>query len=266
MAANVPAAVTISFSLPFDAARPIHRGRCSAIAVLALLTGCGSNAEPVEGPFERTGELVAMSGGDAGAAGACISCHGLKGEGNGAEAPRLAGLNAGYIVRQMDYFSTGLRRHPNMVWISDHVDWPQRVLLGEYYAALPVPDNVPGAQPIDEEGCDPAIASLYHEGDPARGLPSCASCHGDDGAGIGQGNPPLAGQPTPYLENQLKQWRSGERYGDPQGEMLAVSRLLAEGELRPLAGYSSALRDASAYPVLPEACPRTRRPDPRNGA
>lgn len=241
-------------------------GRLASIVLFAMLAACGSGDAPVEDRFEETGELLAMSGGDAGAAGACIRCHGLKGEGNGADAPRLAGLNAGYIVRQMEYFAGGLRRHPNMVWISDHIDRPQRVRLGEYYAQLAVPEDVPGVGPVDGAGCESAIAVLYHKGDATRGLPSCASCHGDDGTGLGAGNPPLAGQPAYYLEEQLKHWRGGERYGDPQGEMLAVSRLLAEGELSALAGYSSALRDATSYPALPAACLRTHRPDPRNGA
>ena len=220
-------------------------------------------AEPGGDELEQSGRLLALSGGDAGATGACINCHGLQGEGNGGDAPRLAGLNSGYVVRQLDYFSSGQRRHPKMVWIADHIDWPERVRLGEYYMALPVPDEVPGAGPIGDTGCSPEIARLYHEGDEDRGLPSCASCHGAQGQG-NMGNPPLAKQPAPYLALQLKHWSNGERYGDPQ--MLAISRLLTDAEMQGLAGYSAALRDASPYPGLPEACLPERRPDPRNGA
>lgn len=238
----------------------------SFIAVTAAfaLAAC-SESEPRADRFEQTGKLLALSGGDAGAEGACINCHGLQGEGNGGDAPRLAGLNSGYIVRQMDYFSTGLRRHPKMVWIADHVDRPQRLRLGEYYQSLPVPRDVPGAGPISDAACDPRIARLYHQGDADRGIPSCASCHGANGQGD-MANPPLAGQPAPYLELQLRHWRNGERYGNPQSGMLDISRLLADGELQALAGYSAALRDANAYPALPAACPPERRPDPRNGA
>ena len=229
---------------------------------LAALASC-SEVERASSELEQSGRLLALSGGDAGATGACISCHGLQGEGNGGDAPRLAGLNAGYVVRQLDYFSSGQRRHAKMVWIADQIDWPERVRLGEYYMALPVPDEVPGANPVGGIGCSPETARLYHEGDADRGLPSCASCHGPQGQG-NMGNPPLSKQPAPYLALQLQHWRSGKRYGDPQ--MLAISRLLTDGEVEALAGYSAALRDATPYLGLPAACLPERRPGPRNGA
>ncbi len=181
-----------------------------------------------KGELEQTGQLLALSGGDAGATGACINCHGLNGEGNGGDAPRLAGLNAGYVVRQLDYFSSGQRRHPKMVWIADQIDWPERVRLGDYYMALSVPDAVPGADPLDDSACSAETVRLYHEGDAQRGLPSCVSCHGAQGQGD-MGNPPLAKQPAPYLALQLDHWRSGERYGNPQ--MMDISRLLTDAEV-----------------------------------
>ncbi|BBC72791.1 conserved hypothetical protein [Altererythrobacter sp. B11] len=234
--------------------------------LLAACVGACTENEPTTGRFEQTGELIALSGGDAGATGACITCHGTQGEGNGGDAPRLAGLDAGYIVRQMDYFASGLRRHPQMVWIADHTDRPARVRVAAYYAALPVPERVPGTGPLGQGGCTPAIARLYHEGDSGRGIESCASCHEESGEGVGTGNPPLAGQPATYLAGQLRLWREGKRYGDPLDSMTHVSRLLSERELEPLAGYSSALRGATRYPALPEACLSERRPDPKSGA
>lgn len=235
-----------------------------SLPALAALSACAEH-DTVEDRFETSGELIALSGGDAGPAGACIGCHGLKGEGNGGDAPRLAGLSAGYIVRQMDYYATGLRRDSKMVWIADHIDRPQRIRLGEYYSALPVPDQVAGTPPKDDLACSAEIATLYHRGNAARGIPSCASCHGDAGEG-NAGNPPLARQPAPYLHTQLQNWRDGTRYGDPQGKMRAISRLLTEGEAKALAGYSSALQGDGAYPAPLAACLPERRPGPRNDA
>ena len=234
----------------------------------AAATAC-NEAEPTVGEWERTGELVALSGGDAGARGACITCHGLRGEGAGKLVPRLAGLNPGYIARQLDYFATGLRRHPQMVWIAEQLDWHSRQKVAFHYARMPVPPEVPRAiadGPLPDAICSPRIARLYFFGDPQRGLISCAECHGRDGMGVGRGNPPVAAQPAPYLEAQLRHWRTGERYGDPNGAMTHISRLLHEEEIAPLAAFASRLRDSSLYPALPEACLRTRRPDPRSGA
>ena len=233
----------------------------AALLVLGAVGGCGE-AMPEPGPFEATGEIIALSGGDAGARGACVTCHGLDGGGNGMLAPRLAGLDAGYIARQLEFYDAGLRRDPQMEWIAGRLDNAARMKLGAYYASLPVPEQA-RAQPAP---CSPEIAALYHEGDPARGLASCASCHGEDGEGAGRGNPPLADQPAAYLEQQLRRWRSGERYGDPGGAMTRISRLLREDELAPLSGYSARLTDGRNRRALREACLRTHRPDPRNGA
>lgn len=231
------------------------------LVALALLWGC-AGPEPAPHRFERTGELIALSGGDSGATGACVTCHGLKGQGDGALVPRLAGLDPGYFARQMEYFSEGQRRHPQMAWIAGRLDWPARQKVARYYADLPLPD---GAGSIPSPA-DCKAAELYHTGDPQRGLPSCASCHGEDGAGAGQGNPALAAQPAPYLQAQLQAWSSGKRYGDPDNSMIRISRLLTRPEMARLAGYSSALPGGSGYPAPPEACPSARRPGPRSGA
>ncbi|MXO84439.1 c-type cytochrome [Altererythrobacter aurantiacus] len=233
-----------------------------ASLILATALSACSEAEPSTGRYEITGEVIALSGGDAGARGACVTCHGLNGQGNGNHVPRIAGLDPGYHLRQLEYFAEGQRRHPQMTWIADHLDWPAREKVANYYASLPVPDDA--ASEPSTENC--GAAELYQSGDPSRGLPSCASCHGRDGAGIGQGNPPLAAQPAPYLEAQLKAWDAGERYGDPNNTMTRISQLLTEQEMARLAGYSSALPGASGYPAPPASCPRTRRLDPRSGA
>ena len=229
------------------------------LLALAALAACSAPA-PVEDRFETTGELIALSGGDAGPEGACVTCHGLRGEGDGHLIPRLAGLDRGYFARQMEFFARGQRRHPQMSWIAGQIDWPARQRLAEHYARLSAPADASASV----EDCH--AANLYLHGDPARGIEACAACHGAGGEGTGRGNPPLAGQPAPYLAAQLRAWRSGERYGDPLGSMTHVSRLLAEPEVDRLARYSAALPGASANPALPAACLREHRRDRGNGA
>jgi cytochrome c553 len=234
--------------------------RCTLpLLALAALGACTA-PEPVDDRFEATGELIALSGGDAGADAACVTCHGLRGEGDGHLAPRLAGLDPGYFARQLEFFARGQRRHPQMSSIAKRMDGPARQRLAAYYAELPVTAEA------SESADDCAAAVLYLEGDPERGIEPCAACHGTGGEGTGRGNPALAGQPAPYLAAQLRAWRSGERYGDPLGAMTHVSRLLAEAEVDRLARYSSALPGASANPGLPAACLQERRRDRGNGA
>jgi len=233
------------------------------IAAVALVSAC-SEPGSAPGTWEQTGEILALSGGNAGARGACVTCHGLEGEGDGQLSPRLAGLDAGYIARQLEFFSAGYRRHPQMVWIADQLDWPARQEVAFHYAGLTVPAAA-RAQTLPAAACSAPITQLYHEGDPARGIQACAACHGDDGAGVGEGNPPLAAQPAAYLAEQLHKWRKGERYGDPLDSMTHVSRLLAEQEIDPLAAYAAHLPGSSSYPEPRATCPQTRRPGPRNG-
>ena len=225
-----------------------------------ILAACGEGHSSPE-IWEDSGEIIALGGGDAGARGACATCHGLNGEGDGNLVPRLAGLNAGYFARQMEYFAEGQRRHPQMAWIAGRLDWSARQKVAVYYSEMTVPQ---GPREADGEA-DCGTIELYQQGDPARGLPSCASCHGEDGAGVGQGNPPLAQQPAPYLEKQLKLWAEGERYGDPNNAMTRISRLLTEDEMTGLANYSSALPGTDVHRGSQETCLPARRPDPRNG-
>lgn len=213
--------------------------------------------------FNATGEILALSGGDAGAQNACIACHGLRGEGNGHDVPRLAGMDQGYFLRQMELFDSGLRRHKQMHLIAQALPWDARQKLAAYYSDLPVPA---AEEPPAAAVCPGDAAQLYREGAPERGIPACADCHGADGAGLGHGNPSLVAQPAPYIAAQLRAWRAGERYGDPNRTMTEISRRLEPAEIDRLAGYIAALPDATGRRESREACPPSRRRDPRSGA
>jgi cytochrome c553 len=70
-----------------------------------MTLACAACDRPVSRTDEAlsaSGRLVAMSGGAGGAANACFSCHGLDGAGDGVSTPRLAGLEAGYLLKQMN--------------------------------------------------------------------------------------------------------------------------------------------------------------------
>lgn len=232
-----------------------------AMLAAALCTACTDTA-PVVGPLEQSGELVALSGGDAGPANACIVCHGLEGEGDGNLAPRLAGLDPGYIMRQLELYDAGQRRHEAMQAIAGRLSWDARVQVARYYAAM----EEPSTSGKGTSTCASAGLQLVLSGDPARDLPACAACHGGDLAGAGAAGPPLAWQTATYNERQLRAWRTGERYGDPQGAMGQVSRLLHEREVAVVAACAANPPDATDRRAPPAASLPSRRPDPRSGA
>ncbi len=225
----------MSANVPFEMVQFLSRARRLAAMSLAgfAMTACNPQEEASD-RFKASGELVALSGGDAGAGGACHVCHGMKGEGDGNLAPRLAGLDQGYLLRQLDYFANGQRQHPQMSWIARRLQNDDRLRVADYYASMDAPKT---AESPDTPSCSPAARDLYQKGAPRRGLAACANCHGKDGEGYGPGNPALAGQPSAYIVEQLRQWRSGERYGDPLGVMRRAALALSQQEIRELGAY-----------------------------
>ena len=190
-----------------------------------------------------------MSGAGAGAANACFTCHGLDGRGNGAGSPRLAGLDAGYLERQLIAYADGRRQHA-----SDGLDRPssstpdERRAVADYYAALPF--EPASARSAAHVATLSPRRSRRAASRPAR--PAMAS----RAKAIGPANPPLAGQPAAYLAEQLELWRLGKRRNDPGGVMLRISQLLTPCGERALADYAAAsvrcalpVRDIREHPA-----------------
>jgi cytochrome c553 len=192
----------------------------AAVAAMA----CTDRMAATGDRWSRGGELIAMSGGEAGVRHACVSCHGARGEGNGFDAPRLAGLPAGYLQKQMEDYAAGLRPHALMRDVARFLDSHERVQVARYYAALP-PHALP---PATGQAVRAETAALY-----AR---ACQQCHGVDGAGA-PGGPPLAAQPAFYLAQQLQDWQVSKRRNDGNHEMLKVAQRLSPAEVRDLALY-----------------------------
>ena len=228
------------------------------LAAATLLAGCAAADSTSLDRFSENGRVIALSGAKAGAANACFTCHGLDGRGKGAGAPRLAALDAGYMERQLDAYADGRRYHPQMGWIAQQLRADERKAVSIFYAGLPYEAST--AAPAQR-------LALYHQGDPKRGILACAACHGDQGQGLGAGNPPLAGQPQTYLAEQLRLWRIAKRRNDPGDVMLRISQLLTPSEAAALSAYSAALPGgAPPNRALREASPTARRVDPRNDA
>ncbi len=196
---------------------------------------------------------------------ACIGCHGAQGEGNAAAGfPRLAGLHAGYLARQLsdfgreapltgahfdkvarDYSKTprinlpystltpGLRHDPVMSPIAKALKPAEIEALAQYYAALPFEAKPLAGDPETlERGEDLAL-----RGKPEYGVPGCFACHGQNGVGVGAVFPSLAGQPPQYIIDQLNRWQAGTRDNDENGLMRAVAEWMTEGDKHAVAAY-----------------------------
>jgi cytochrome c553 len=77
-------------------------------------------------------------------------------------------------------------------------------------------------------------ATLYAEGDAARGLPACVSCHGAAGNSTIAANPKLAGLNEVYLNKQLVEFTKPERN---QPVMTGFAKMLTDAEKKNIAAY-----------------------------
>ena len=166
----------------------------------------------------------------------CASCHLPDGAGMAAAGfPRIAGMNAAYIARQLRAFASGARQNAVMMPVAKALSDREIDAVATYYAALPMPSLT--AADTDTAGT-PATAELAQRGDwPGRSLPGCVECHGPQGNGIGAGFPGIAGQHASYIKAQLLAWRAGTRTNDPLGMMRTVATKLSEAEIDALAAY-----------------------------
>ena len=209
-----------------------------SVLSLFALAACHPIANDTEAKLTATGELVALSGGGAGARNACFSCHGLDGLGDGDSVPRLAGLDVGYLQKQMEDYGRDLRHDDVMSPIARRLTDGERRAVVAWYAAMPVTTT-------GLEAATPAPA-LFLRGDPTRGVVACAACHGDQGQGAGPGNPALAGQPAAYTLEQLRRWKKTDRRNDPRGVMTAAVAPLTDDEMRRIADWLQTRSSARA--------------------
>lgn len=194
---------------------------------LGLLLGLGlaaGQAQALEGDAERGQQ----------AAGACVACHQADGSGmnvSGGESwPRLAGLPAEYIAKQLHDFKEGRRENATMMPFANMLDDQQIVDVAAYYSEMPVTE----AQGGEDAGEDLLARGeqLALRGDWDEYIVSCKSCHGPGNEGAGGTFPGIASQHAGYIETQLRAWQAGERGNDPQNLMGAIAERMSDEDIR----------------------------------
>jgi cytochrome c553 len=167
--------------------------------------------------------------------GKCFICHGVQGESSSPVFPRLAGQHAQYIARQLADYKSGRRKSDTMRPMVEDLTPAEFAALGRYFESR---------QPIAHAANDPEFAQvgqfIFRRGNPFSGIPSCASCHGQNGYGTDL-LPRLAGQHALYLENQLKKFNSRERTND-NAVMHSIASKLTELETKAVSSYISGMK------------------------
>lgn len=131
----------------------------------------------------------------------CSNCHGLDGNSNSPNFPRLAGQPAVYLAAQLKGFRAQNRSDPagfEYMWgLSRHLTDEQIDGLANYYAAQQPRANAAADSQLVQKG-----RALFESGVPEKNIPPCATCHGAEAEG-NETFPRLADQHADYVVKQL---------------------------------------------------------------
>lgn len=216
--------------------------------------GLHVSAQVVQAPVKAfkadatAGERIAREGVPPQVA-ACVSCHGVRGEGSPAFPP-LAATGSAYLQAQLDAFASATRANAIMGPIAKALTAAQRADVSAWFASLPSP--LSGGKP---ETADPqdAGAWLAQRGRWEKGVPACAQCHGASGLGVGDAFPPIAGLSAAYMQEQIAAWKADSRPPGPLGLMKTVAAQLSDEDVTAVAAYYAKLRTNGTAPASTSA-------------
>jgi len=187
----------------------------------------------------------------------CAGCHGVFGQGSiEGEYPRLAGLDAEYIAKQLSDFKQRKRLNIPMIPFANERELPGNdvLIISEYLSNIQLPTRLP---PVDKENFD-ALERLEASkrvvnikdspGDIELGrkvyMDECASCHAKDGFGIKKKKAPqLAGQYSTYLLRQINLYRTGKRLHDEEKDDAEIFNEFSDEVISNMLAFLATLDD-----------------------
>jgi cytochrome c553 len=179
---------------------------------------------------EQHGAFVALN---------CAACHGERGVSPSTLIPTLAGMNSAVIYKQLDDYRSGKRLWGVMSAIATALSDQDSADVAAYFARRR--DGLAGvaAEGPPESGRslrqqDPGLRLVF-AGDPERGVPPCAACHGPGAEKLGA--PALRGQHREYIERQLAAFAQGMRQNDINEQMRVIAHELTSAEMHAVAVY-----------------------------
>jgi cytochrome c553 len=154
---------------------------------LGLMAACTAVTAQADGD-PKNGAVLAYT---------CHGCHGVPKYKNAYpnySVPNLGGQNASYIASALAAYAAGDRPHQTMHAQAVTLSEQDRADIAAYLQAQPIQ---PSKQVV---------------GTPPPATQTCVACHGADGASTTTPDYPiLAGQYADYLEQALRDYKSGKR-------------------------------------------------------
>lgn len=201
------------------------------IAAMALATLISAPAQAAGDP--EAGESKAS---------VCAACHGMDGNSQVAQWPKIAGQHEDYLARQTRMVRDQQRDVAQMYPIVMNLSDEDIADISAWYASRTIKPGV-ADEALVEQG-----RALYHGGNPDAGVPACMGCHGPTGNGIpGVGYPMVRGQHATYTADRLRRYRDGQTNGedDPNSKiMVGVAENLIDAEIEAVSSYIEGLHRA----------------------
>lgn len=190
-------------------------------AVLLVLA-----AAPAVADGDRAKELAAT---------VCVACHGVDGNSVAPTFPKLAGLQAEYLAKQLVEYIDGKRTNESMAPIVATLSREDITPLAVYFAS-----QKPSAGKVEDQALAKEGRKVYVDGNPDTGVPACMGCHQEDASGNPR-FPRLAGQHRDYLFEQLRQFKDGARTNDRGRVMRSLVSRMTDAEMKAVAEYIAGL-------------------------
>lgn len=200
-----------------------------AVSLAALFIAGTASANPGLRGDPRAAESIVNQ--------VCAACHAADGNSAAAANPRLAGLNAEYIYKQLTDYKSGARKNAVMAGMVANLTDDDKRNLAVYFA-----NQRP--KPATSKNQELALVGerIWRGGVPGTGVPACASCHGVRGQGIPTQFPRLAGQHSDYIYTQLNEFRLGNRANDAAQMMRNIAARMTDADMRAVSAYVQGLR------------------------
>lgn len=171
----------------------------------------------------------------------CIACHAADGNSQVPDFPILAAQQPQYLVKQLKNYKPGpngetpARDNAIMLGFASALSDEDMANVSAFYAAQKlIPSLVQDAEAAKSG------EQIYRAGIAAKGVPSCAGCHGPAGSGMPAEYPRISGQHSAYTVAQLSAFRDGVRNNSTQ--MSRISKLMSDADIKAVSEYLAGLR------------------------
>lgn len=170
------------------------------------------------------------------AATVCSTCHGTGGRSTSPTFPNLAAQTAPYLEQQLKAFRDQTRADPDAqayMWgMASQLNDESITALAAHYSVQ---------TPASGRAADPRLVAqgrvIFQQGVAEKGIPACATCHGDHAQGNGP-FPRLAGQHGEYLLKQMLVIQNALRVAPV---MHGVIQYLSKDQMRAVAEYLTSI-------------------------